>query len=220
MLESKIRNLSNEKLEIENEIKKEKSEKEIATGLLEQRIEKLNEQVESLNIERIEFQDKFNVHALVEESVGDSGFKSYILNSIVPSINNQLSIFGDILGIPFVCEFDSKFNLVVSYQNEAIDINTLSTGEYKKVELSVLFSLISVLKLRYCSVNILFLDELMDGLDVDNVNHIFEILQKIKDKKDLNIFVVHHGLLDSNYFDRVLQFKKMNGFSQIEELKF
>jgi ABC-type Mn2+/Zn2+ transport system ATPase subunit len=54
----------------------------------------------------------------------------------------------------------------------------------------------------------LFLDEVFDGIDTDNVDLILKILKDITRKYKVNIIIVHHNVMDKNHFDKILEVKK------------
>ena len=68
------------------------------------------------------------------------------------------------------------------------------------------------------SCNLLILDEIFDGsLDVEGVDNLQKILGGLDD--DNNIFVISHKkeLIESEAFDRVLEYSKEGNFSKLTE---
>ena len=101
-----------------------------------------------------------------------------------------------------------------------IPVQTLSTGEMKKVDFVVLVAIMKLMKLKFSSINLLFLDELFSSVDPDGIYSIVKILQKITRELGLNIFVINHAPMPHEIFDWKLEVKKLNNFSTIAIDKF
>ena len=72
-----------------------------------------------------------------------------------------------------------------------------------------------MLKYQYGDINILFLDEVFAGLDMNSQDTIIEILNRLKSFLDINIFIIHHNDFEECNFDRILYTKKENQFSEL-----
>ena len=66
-------------------------------------------------------------------------------------------------------------------------------------------------------INILFLDEVFSSIDVENISKILILLRSFANEFNVNIFVVHHAILNQEMFDRIIQIEK-NIFSKIIEV--
>ena len=118
------------------------------------------------------------------------------------------------MGITFSIRFDEKFNCTLHHLGTEISAKTLSTGERKKVDFVIIMSLIKMIKLRFPSLNILFLDEIFSSIDASGVYHIIKILHETIHEIGLNTFVINHTVLPSEYFDKKLEITKDSGFSE------
>jgi DNA repair exonuclease SbcCD ATPase subunit len=96
-----------------------------------------------------------------------------------------------------------------------IPVQTLSTGEMKKVDFVVLISIMKLMKLKFSSINLLFLDELFSSVDPDGVTSILKVLQKNSKEMGLNIFVINHAPMPHEIFDWKIDIKKTNSFSSM-----
>ncbi len=67
------------------------------------------------------------------------------------------------------------------------------------------------------NLNILFLDEVFSSIDIENIDKIITLLKSFSNENNVNIFVVHHAILNQEMFDRVIKIEK-NVFSEIIEL--
>jgi len=61
------------------------------------------------------------------------------------------------------------------------------------------------------------LDEVFSSVDIDNIQKILDLLKSFSNDYNINIFVVHHAVLNQEMFDRILLIEK-NVFSSITEV--
>ena len=66
-------------------------------------------------------------------------------------------------------------------------------------------------------INLLFLDEVFSSIDIDGIYSILKMLRKFANDYNINIFLVHHAMLESSYFDRVVKVEKNITSNIIEE---
>jgi DNA repair exonuclease SbcCD ATPase subunit len=100
---------------------------------------------------------------------------------------------------------------------EEINPKTMSTGEKKRADFIIIIALIKIIKLRYPSLNLLFLDEIFSSVDLVGIHDIIAILKNSIKEIGLNAFVIHHAPLQEALFDKKMVVTKNNGFSSIEE---
>ena len=151
---------------------------------------------------------------ILENLMGEDGIKNLAIRSILPSFNNHILIMGKEMGIPFGIRFDDKFNCTLYHLGQEVSPKTLSTGERKKVDFVIIMALMKMIKVRFPSLNILFLDEIFSSIDADGVYHIINILHNTIEEIGLNTFVINHTVLPSEYFDKKLEITKGAGFSE------
>lgn len=143
--------------------------------------------------------------------------KSMIKNALIP-INEHLNYF--------LTELKSEYNAVLNDDFDAdimelgilnIDPETLSKGEDKKINIAIALSYLKmVLSLKHS--NIIFLDEVFDSLDIENISLIISLLDKIAKTHNINIIIVYHGmeqLVDTKIFKKIIRINK-DIFSNIE----
>jgi ABC-type Mn2+/Zn2+ transport system ATPase subunit len=99
-----------------------------------------------------------------------------------------------------------------------IDSDTLSLGETKKINIAILVSYLKLIRTKKF-INILFLDEVFSSIDLEGIESILILLKSFANDYNVNIFVVHHALLNQENFDRILRINK-EIFSNIEEVTF
>lgn len=143
--------------------------------------------------------------------------KSIIANALKP-INIYLNEFLDELDSEYKATLNDNFDATIfELETLEIDPETLSKGEDKKINIAIALSYLKII-LELKRTNLIFLDEIFDGVDIDNVDLILKLLRKISKEYKINIIIVHHNMLDKNLFDRIINIKK-DIFSNIEEIQ-
>lgn len=151
----------------------------------------------------------------IEEILGDKGIKQLALKTILPSLNSHIAELMQSLHLSYTVTFDEDFNASIIHMGEDISISTLSTGEMKKVDFVVLLSVIKLMKIRFSSINLLFLDEIFSSVDPDGVYTILNTLRKVCDDHGLNVFVINHAPMPTEIFDYKIEIQKKNNFSDL-----
>jgi DNA repair exonuclease SbcCD ATPase subunit len=152
---------------------------------------------------------------ILENMLGDDGIKNMAMKMILPSLNANISHMTRRLGIPFNISFDNKFDSVITHLGEEVNPKTLSTGERKKADFAIIISLIKMMKVRFPTLNVLFLDEIFSSVDGDGVYHILGILHETIKETKMNAFVINHTVLPSELFDKKIEIAKVSGFSEL-----
>lgn len=183
----------------------EMAENDIKSNIYE--LENIDKELNNKNRE-------LRISNITEEILSEDGFKSKIFKTLTPVLNKHISYFLSMLDADdFSLIFDESLDFVIIRNGIEIDIRTLSSGETKKLELALLFSLITILKLQYGELNVMCLDECLITLSVENVSKVIELLHNIKRKLNMNVMLIHHQNFEENIFDRVFKINKINGFS-------
>ena len=198
------------------ELKKIKSSSAIQ-GLdsLKRISEETRDSIQDFSQERIKEDKKSEWIKKIEDILGDRGVKQLALKTILPSLNGNISELMESLHLPYTVTFDEDFNASVVHMGEVISTSTLSTGEMKKVDFAVLLSVIKLMKIRFSSINLLFLDEIFSSVDPDGVYTILNTLRKICDDLGLNVFVINHAPMPTEIFDYKMEIQKRNNFSDL-----
>jgi DNA repair exonuclease SbcCD ATPase subunit len=158
---------------------------------------------------------RLNYLKLLNDVLSDGGVKTEMIKSILPHLNNELKINTSLLELPYDIIFNYQFETDVYQMGYAIDVNTLSTGEMKKLDFVCLLSVIKILKYKYPKINTLFLDEIFSSLDSESIKSVLHILYTITNEFDINIMVISHYSLPDDLFTETLEVSKDKGFSEI-----
>ena len=173
------------------------------------------EELGTFNKEKSTWEERQNWIKTLDEILSEKGVKQLAIKSILPSLNNEILSTLLSLHLPYKVVFNEEFNAQIFHLGEEISCQTLSTGEMKKVDFAVLVAIIKLMKIRFSSVNILFLDEIFSSVDPDGVHTILTTLRKLCDDLHMNIFVINHAPMPTEIFDYKIEISKKNNFSDL-----
>jgi exonuclease SbcC len=149
---------------------------------------------------------------------GEDGVKKSIIRGIIKPINHFISENIKKMGLKFEVQLDETFTAEIKHLGNLIDPETLSTGETKRINIAILVSYLKLIRTKKF-INILFLDEVFSSIDLEGIESILILLKSFANDYNVNIFVVHHALLNQENFDRIIRINK-EVFSNIEEVTF
>ena len=221
-LRDKGNKISAKIIEVNREIESlsHKNGRDEQLGSLKRIIDNLESDSQSIQSESFKAEEKSNWIKTLDDILSEKGVKQLAIRTILPSLNSEIL---DLLGqmhLDYQVVFDEEFKATIYHMGIEIPVQTLSTGEMKKVDFVVLVAIMKLMKLKFSSINLLFLDELFSSVDPDGIYSILKILQRITRELGLNIFVINHAPMPHEIFDWKLEVKKMNNFSAITIDKF
>jgi len=213
--------LKNCKIQIEQLNKKKESENgEVSTNIDE--FKKTIEELESkktFSKENVSIsKEKELYYKEMNKLFGEDGVKKAIIAGIIKPINHFISENMSKMGIPFEVKLDETFTAEIKQFGSVIDSDTLSTGENRRVNIAILIAYLKLIRTKK-HINILFLDEVFSSVDIEGIDSILTLLKSFANDYNINIFVVHHAILNQEMFDRILKINK-DIFTTIEELDF
>ena len=209
-IEMNIKNLRDEL----RKIKSGRGDEQIAS--LNKILANLQSDLEEFNKTKSRDEERQTWIKTLDEILGEKGVKQLAIKTILPSLNKQILELLLELHLPYKVVFNEKFNASIYHMGKEISTQTLSTGEMKKVDFAVLIAIIKLMKIRFSSVNLLFLDEIFSSVDPDGVHTILNTLRKICDDMGLNIFVINHAPMPTEIFDWRIDIQKKNNFSDLQ----
>jgi DNA repair exonuclease SbcCD ATPase subunit len=148
--------------------------------------------------------------------LSEDGAKKSIISGIIKPINHFISENIKKMGLPFEVKLDETFSSEIKNLGSVVEHDSLSTGETKLINISILVAYLKLIRTKK-HINILFLDEVFSSIDLENISKILELLKSFSNDYNINIFVVHHAVLNEEMFDRIIRIEK-NVFSTIEEV--
>ena len=161
--------------------------------------------------------EKETYYKEISHIFSEDGVKKSIIASIIKPINRFIDENLKKMGMQFEVRLDETFTASVKSLGNDIEHDTLSTGERKRVNIAILIAYLKLIRTKR-SINILFLDEVFASIDLEGVDDILTLLKSFADDYCINIFVVHHAVMNEENFDRILAINK-NVFTSITEVK-
>ena len=147
---------------------------------------------------------------------GEDGVKKSIIAGIIKPINHFIQENVKKMALPFQVKLDETFTAEIRHLGNVIEHDSLSTGETKKINISILIAYLKLIRTKK-HINILFLDEIFSSIDIEGCEDILNLLKSFANDYNINIFVVHHAILNQEIFDRILQINK-DVFTTINEI--
>ena len=195
------------------DLKTKKSDKQSQS--LQRIIDSLSSDQEKTTSQKFKEEEKHNWLKTIDEILGEKGVKQMAIRTILPSLNSEILELLRRMNLSYQVVFDEEFNALIYHMGIEIPSQTLSTGEMKKVDFVVLVAIMKLMKLKFSSINLLFLDELFSSVDPDGVYSILSILKSTSSDLGLNIFVINHAPMPHEIFDWKLEVTKKNNFSSL-----
>lgn len=150
----------------------------------------------------------------------NSFIRRRIINKTIPFLNSRLIFYTRAGGLPHVVKFDDDMSCTVSEYGRELDFGNLSSGEKKRVNLSLSLAFRDVLHHLHSRVNCLLIDEIDASLDSSGVDNVFKLLKtKVRDD-GLSLWIISHRPEAVGRFDRSVIIRKENGFSRIVSEEF
>lgn len=162
--------------------------------------------------------DKELYYKELNKIFGEDGVKKSIIAGIIKPINAFIAENISKMGIPFEVRLDETFTAEIRQFGTPIESDSLSTGENKRVNIAILIAYLKLIRTKR-HINILFLDEVFSSIDIEGIDSILTLLKSFANEYNINIFVVHHAILNQEMFDRILKINK-EVFSSIEEVDY
>ena len=200
-------NISNKLRELKNKYESQKKTRDEAityndsVKIRNAKIDALKEQIrdfkarqELIKNDIVIIQEEISNLTILRKAFSTSGIVAYKLENVAKqleeSINYYLALLSDGQFQVLFRLTGDKLNIVVINNGEEVSIESLSGGEFSRVQTSVLLAVRGTLsKIGGKSINLLFLDEITGVLDETGKERLFEVLQE---EKDLNVFLISH----------------------------
>jgi len=110
--------------------------------------------------------------------------------------------------------FQNDLSVEITQLGQDLDFDNLSRGERNRLILSMSFAFRDVWEGLYQSLNLLFIDELVDaGMDSAGVESALAVLKKMARERNKNIFLISHKDELVGRVNNVLRVVKENGYT-------
>lgn len=147
--------------------------------------------------------------------------KSFVRKKIIEQnltyLNSRLSFYLDSMGLPHTVVFQNDLTVEITELGRELDFDNLSRGERNRLILGLSFSFRDVYESLYSSINVLFVDELIDnGLDTIGVENSIALLKDMARRRNKSVWLVSHRDELTNRVSSVLKVIKEGGFTSYE----
>lgn len=188
------------------------------------KIEKAEKEQKTLNQSIRKLNDLRDYFEFIKESLKDENIKSYIINIMIPYLNQKVNEYLVNLGFDFYVEFDSWLNVSIHGPNSrnSCSLASMSGGEAKSIDLITKFALMNIAKIKAKYYpDLLVLDEILDSsIDAEHLEQLMEIVKHEQEKDNLKVYVISHRpeINDMSGSGKVYKVSKKNNFSYYEEM--
>jgi len=144
----------------------------------------------------------------------DSFIRKRIIDQNISFLNSRLDMYLDKLGLPHNVEFKNDLSVEIAELGRQLDFDNLSRGERTRLILSLSWSFRDVWEHLYQSINLLFVDELMDnGLDSNGTDNALSVLKQMSRERNKSVWLVSHKEDLATRVHNILKVIKENGFT-------
>lgn len=180
-------------------------------------IKTTSENISKVKDDLVSLNDEINDRNILLDIYSIDGVKQQVIDSYLPLLNEEIKNGLLLLNFPYQVVFDSKFNPKLFDLGQEIPAETLSDGERTRVDVIILCAMFKLLKRRYPSTNIMFIDELLSFLDPQNIDHMIHYIKNFAIELKLNVYIVTHVEMENEIFDRNIEVYRENGFAKIKD---
>ncbi|KKN27797.1 hypothetical protein LCGC14_0860600 [marine sediment metagenome] len=161
---------------------------------------------------------------------GNEGLPSFVLDSVVPYItdrtNHYLGVLADgDISMAFYTQRELKSRdgvkdeITIDWDIEGQGRVPPSGGQLRKMEIASDLALMDLVATREgVQLDLLLLDEVLDGLDREGRSRVLELLGELRRRRG-SVFVISHESDLAEEFERVVRVTKRNGCATVEVVK-
>ena len=184
------------------EIKKLLSEKRagVNLGLIKKyktQLSTISDKLQSIESEMEEKRAKVdNYKWVMDDPLGNRGIKAFLFESSLDILNETLESYSEVLGFSILFYVDIQgvkkdFNTQIIMDGIEVSYEELSGGQKTLVNIAMVLAMNSMIR-RNCRINVLFLDEVFEGLDREYCDTVSKLLERISITEKLTVFMVTH----------------------------
>jgi DNA repair exonuclease SbcCD ATPase subunit len=144
----------------------------------------------------------------------DSFVRKRIIDQNLQFLNQRLQQYLLAMGLPHQVVFQNDLTVEITELGRELDFDNLSRGERNRLILGLSWTFRDVWENLYHTINLLFIDELIDnGLDANGVENAISILKNMARERKKNIFLISHKDELQSRVNNVLTVVKENGYT-------
>jgi DNA repair exonuclease SbcCD ATPase subunit len=179
-------------------------------------LESYTKQLDSISIDLTKVSSNLSVLEILKKAFSTTGLIAYKIENSVRELESLTNTYlAELSDGRFELLFElhnDKLNVVIVDNGKNIEITALSAGELCRVTTSTLLAIRRLMAtLSKHRINVLFLDEVIDSLDLDGKERLIEVLLR---EDCLNTFLISHSY--SHPLVKKLTIIKEDGISRID----
>lgn len=148
----------------------------------------------------------------------DSFIRRKIIEQNLAYLNQRVSHYTSKLGLPHEVVFQSDLSVEIMQLGQDFDFDQLSRGEQLRVILSVSWSFRDVWESLNHSINLLWVDEMLDaGVDSSGAEAGLSVLKSMGRDRGKNVFLISHRDELVGRIESIMMVSKRNGFTHVED---
>lgn len=183
-------------------------------------IEKEKNELSNKNKKLNDLRDYFEY---LKDSLKDENIKSYVINTIIPYLNQKVNDYLSVAGFDFYVLFDNWMNVTINGPGNRMEckFGSMSGGESKTIDLVTKFALMDIAKMRAkIYPDILILDEILDSsVDSFGIEKLLEIIKYKQEQDNTKIYIISHKQeINDMVSGKIYKIMKKDNFSYIKEL--
>lgn len=160
-----------------------------------ERLDSYKEDLDKVELELKVVTSKLSTLETLKKAFSNTGLIAYKIENSVKELEALTNTYlAELSGGRFQLAFElsnDKLNVVIVDNGKEIDISALSAGELTRVTTATLLAIRRLMAfLSKSKINVLFLDETIDSLDLDGRERLIEVLLH---EEDLNTFIISHS---------------------------
>jgi DNA repair exonuclease SbcCD ATPase subunit len=175
-------------------------------------ISKYDEEIKNLStlLDEKLFQMDIQLNAI--QLLGDKGIKSIIIPKILDKFNYILANYANVFNFPYSIKVENNFDVVIFQKEKEISYGSLSGGEAKRIDVSILLALQDIKKIvTGFDCNLFVCDELLDSsIDEVGIVSILELLRERAIENNHCVFFITHRESVSFSFDKIIHLEKID----------
>jgi len=202
------KSLENEIDELTDKIKNQSVEKKI--------LSKLIKDDNKLDKELLKCKEAIQYFEFSHILMKDNGIKSKIMEKYIPLINQKINTYLQMMDFYINFTLDGEFKETIRTPiHEDFTYSSFSEGEKSRINLSLILCWREIARMKNSvNCNLILFDETLDSsLDQSGISDFLRIINHVI--VDANVFVISHRDGFEDNFDKILEVKKVNGFSKI-----
>lgn len=199
----KYKQISKEILEIDKDINRLETDLEsqeikdkVRNKNYKAKLSKTKKEILRIREELVLLREDFEIYDwALKDPLSNNGIKIQMFNHLLTLLNDELRAFSNLTGLNIWFDIDNnvKRDIITNIEinGQELDYGDLSGGEQGLVEVITAFSIHSIVTSSK-AVNVLFLDEVFENLDSDNIEIVVDIINHVATTQNKTVYIITH----------------------------